>query len=88
MPLSRGPIRARDLRANVKELGFEEGTLMTLELLLDERAPERQHMRELTDLVSHCIELVHQLSIVGEGLQTRINQIKRDQTGEADLDNR
>ena len=86
--LRRGPVRARDLRTNIAELGFEKGVVATLELILDEFAGDRQHLREMTELLDHCIDLITKLQVVGDQMTKRMDQIKRDQAGEADLDNR
>ena len=84
MPLS-GPVRARDLRANIKELGFEKGVVSTLELLLDEFAGYRQHMRELTDLTARCIDQIDRFVTVGDKLKREIDEIKREGKQHDDL---
>lgn len=73
MPL----IRSRDLRVNIKEMGYEKGVVHTLELALDEMADLRLHMRELTELVGRCIEQIDRFVQIGDGLQRRIDEIKR-----------
>jgi hypothetical protein len=75
MPLN---VRARDLRDNIKSMGFERGVVHTLELLLDEFAGIRQHMRELTDLTSRCIDQIDTFIRVGDGLTKEIETIKRE----------
>ena len=77
MPIVRPPVRARDLRANIKQLGFEQGVTVTLEGMLEEHSAMKQHMRELTDLVSQCIGQVEQMIRVGDGMTNIINDIKR-----------
>ena len=71
-------VRARDLRANIAELGFEKGVVHTLELFLEEFAGHRQHMRELTELVAQCVDEVEKLIHVGVSLRLKVEQIKRD----------
>lgn len=79
MPL----IRARDLRRNIKEFGFEQGTTTTLEALLEEHAQNRQHMREMTELLATCVAQVEKMIHVGESMERKITQITRDrQQGE------
>ena len=75
------PVRARDLRDNIKTYGYEHGTVITLELLLDEFAEMRQHMRQITELLAQAIDNVQTLANVSEGMSKHIDQIKRDQTG-------
>lgn len=79
------PIRARDLRQNIRDYGFEQGTVVTFEQLLDEYVQHRQHIRELTRLVSQCIEQIERFLAVGEGLRREIETIKRvgEQDGES-----
>jgi hypothetical protein len=82
MPQIRGPVRARDLRANIRDYGFEQGVIVTLEHLLDEHVSLRQHMRELTSLVSKCVDEVEKMVHIGSSMQTAIQQIKRERQGE------
>jgi hypothetical protein len=81
------PIRVRDLNANLKEHGYERGLAITLARLLDEYVEHRQHMRELTKMVSTCVDLVARMIHTGDELQKRIEQIRRDrEQGEHDED--
>jgi hypothetical protein len=86
MPIARGPVRARDLRANIAEHGYENGVVMTLEALLDEYAQTRQHLRELTALVDKCIDQTSLMVRVGESTTQAIEQIKRDRDQGEGLD--
>lgn len=76
--IRRGPIRARDLRANIRELGFEQGVVTTLELMLDEHTQDRQHIREMASLLDRCIDEVTKMIGVGEAMKKNMEQIKRD----------
>jgi hypothetical protein len=71
-------VKARDLKDNIKTYGFEKGVVHTLELLLDEYAGHRQHMRELTDIAARCIENIDRFLVVGESLQKEIQKIRRE----------
>lgn len=82
MPQIKGPVRARDLRANISQLGFEKGVIETLEHLLDEHVSLRQHMRELTELTAKCIDEVEKMVHIGGAIETKIEQIKRERQGE------
>jgi hypothetical protein len=75
MPLS---VKARDLRENIKSYGFEKGVVHTLEQLLDEFAGMRQHLKELTDLTSRCIDNMDRFTTVGDSLVKEIEKIKRE----------
>lgn len=74
MPL----IRARDLRANIKEQGFERGVVATLEVMMDEMAELRQHMRQAVELVDQCIEQIDKLANVGDQMRNVLQQMRRD----------
>lgn len=71
-------IKARDLRTNIKEWGFEKGVVLTVEQLLDEFAGYRQHMRELTDLVAQCVDQIEKFIAIGDGMKRDIDKIKRE----------
>jgi hypothetical protein len=76
------PIKARDLRANIKDLGFEQGVVATLELLLDEHSHMKQLIREMATLLDRCIDEVMKMTHVGESMKQGMEQLKRDQNGE------
>lgn len=73
-----GPVRARDLRAAIKELGFEPGVVTTMERFLDEFATHRQQQRELVQLVDQCIEQVSMMITVGTTMRDQLEQLKRE----------
>ena len=79
-------IRARDLRSNIKELGFERGIVVTLEAALEEVGELRQHMRQLTALTGECIDRMQQFVQIGEAMRETIETIKREQKGGPDGD--
>jgi hypothetical protein len=73
------PIRARDLRVNIAEMGFERGVVHTLELALEDMSAIRSNMRDAAELLQGCIDQMDRFLAVSEGLQTRIDQLRRDQ---------
>ena len=77
MPTIRGPVRARDLRANMKEYGDKEGMCMTMEQMLDERVQDREHIRELAAMVDRCVDLVTQMTQVGNEMKNQLADMKR-----------
>jgi|KBSSwiStaDraftv2_1062776.scaffolds.fasta_scaffold417852_4 hypothetical protein len=76
------PVRARDLRANIKDYGFEQGVVVTIESFLDEYAETRQHLRDVVDLLDRVINEVQKLTTVGDGMAKAINQMRRDAQNE------
>ena len=76
MPL----IRARDLRANIKEQGFERGVVTTLERMMDEMAEMRQHIRQMAELLDQTINEIEKLANIGGQMHKVIEQMVRDRT--------
>lgn len=72
-----GPVRARDLRANIQEMGFEKGVVHTLELLLDEWAAQRDNMRAVVELVQIMSSNIEKMVHVGEHTKAQIEELKR-----------
>ena len=70
-------IRARDVRVLIKDYGFEKGVVAALEQILDEYVQTREHLRELTELCSHCIDQVEKMVHVGDALKLRVEELKR-----------
>lgn len=73
----RGPVRARDLRANIQELGFENGVVTTLEAMIDEHVQDRQSMRDMAQLLDQCIDQVTNMISVGGEMQKKMIELKR-----------
>lgn len=79
MPIMRGPVRARDLRANIKEYGSQEGIIMTLEQLLDEHVQDRENIRELAALLDRNNEILLQVTQAGGEMVKALDEFKRKQ---------
>ena len=75
--MSRAPIHARDLRANIKAYGYEQGTTITLELLLDEFVEYRQRMQTLAEIQSQLIDQLDTVMRISEGMKFRLEHLKR-----------
>ena len=71
-------VRARDVRANIKDYGFEQGVVTTLEQFLDEFAEYRQHQRELVELVNKCVDQLAIFNAINDGMIREIDRIKRE----------
>ncbi len=78
MPMKHSPVRARDLRTNIQELGFEKGVVTTLEMFFDEWAEARQHQREMVEMLGHCIDRIGDMMAVGESVTQKLDQMRRD----------
>jgi len=69
--------RARDVRANVKELGWEKGLEMSLTLMADEMIGIRQTLTELTAMQEKFIDLIGDMGIVTGALATKLHDMSR-----------
>jgi len=79
-------IRARDLRSNIHEMGFEKGVVHTLELALEELSQQRQYIRELTELQNQLADRLGDFLKIGEKMVGKITQLERDQEQGNNLD--
>ena len=77
MPMIRGPIRARDLRTNIKEFGTQEGIVVTLEQMLDEHVQDREHIRELAAMVDRLMDRFTDMIQTGSELANQLQDLKR-----------
>jgi hypothetical protein len=72
------PVRARDLRANIKELGFEAGIITTLEALLDEFASLRQSMVQMATLQNQLIDVHARFSQALSGIGDKVTSLEKN----------
>ena len=73
------PIRARDLRANIKDYGFENGVVLTVEAMLEEQGEIRQHLREAVEMLAMFTDRLSDLHLIANGMQNKMDQMKREQ---------
>jgi chemotaxis regulatin CheY-phosphate phosphatase CheZ len=71
------PIRARDVRANITELGYENGTLKSLEALAEEQSSMRITLREMAQMLARCIDAVDNMVNVGDAMGAKLKEIER-----------
>jgi len=65
-------VRARDLRSNIKEMGYEKGMVHTVELLLEELSAIRLTQREITEMMSAVINHFGQLTMVTDRMKEKV----------------
>jgi hypothetical protein len=80
--MPRSPIRARDLRVSIQELGFEKAIVTTLEELLEQQSADRVNFRQMAEMLDTCINELQKLVYIGTSMRSTIDQLKRDQNGE------
>ena len=73
------PIRARDLRANIKDYGFENGVVLTVEAMLEEQGEIRQHLREAVEMLAMFTDRLSDLHLIANVMQNKMDQMKREQ---------
>ncbi len=71
------PVRARDIRRWIKELGFENGVVHTLEQMAEEQISHRQDMASLADIQSTVVESLERLNIIHEGVAKQLDEMRR-----------
>ena len=71
-------VRARDVRSNIREFGFEQGIVTTIEQFLDEIAEYRQHQRELVEMVNKLIDQLAMHNAIKDGIIREIDRMKRE----------
>jgi hypothetical protein len=71
-------IRARDVRVNVAEMGFERGVVHTLEAAIEEINALRVNMRDAIQVIQAMTDNIGNMIQVGTGLQQRIIAMERN----------
>lgn len=71
-------VRSRDVRSNIREFGFEQGIVTTLEQFLEEFAEYRQHQRELVEMVNKLIDQLAMHNAIKDGIIREIDRMKRE----------
>ena len=74
-----GPVKARDVRAAIREHGFERGVERILTLLCDELVGYRQAMNEMATIQSQTIDRLSELTTIGGTLAQRLSDLKRSE---------
>jgi hypothetical protein len=77
VPQINAPIRARDLRHNIAEMGFEKGMVHTMELLLEEFSEHRQNMRSLAQMMDLCVKQIETMVEVSDVLKRMVVEVQR-----------
>ena len=84
--VSRGSVRARDLRSNIKELGFEQGVVATLEAMLEEHVQDRLNLREMAEMLDRCTDILTTMTQVGDEIRKQLIEMKRINDQEDSID--
>ncbi len=71
------PVRARDIRRTIMEMGFEKGVVHILELMAEENISTRQDMLTMAELQSTVVESLGELNVINDGMAKQINEMHR-----------
>lgn len=77
-------IRARDLRVNIAEMGFERGVVHTLELALEDLSALRANLRDAADTMQLLADNLEQFLKISDGLRIQLDMVRRRQQGDED----
>lgn len=73
------PIRARDLRVNIAERGFERGVVYTLELALEDMSALRANLRDAAEAMQLMVDELGKFMQIATTMSQRIDEIRRRQ---------
>lgn len=77
-------LRARDVRTNITELGFERGIELSVTTLADENVGLRQTCAELVTLVDKLIDRIAEMGQINEAVVKQVDVLRsRDEKYEA-----
>lgn len=79
MPISRQAFRARDVRANILELGFEKGIELSLTLLADEIAGMRQTIKSTVENQDKIVDVLGQVTQINGAIAQQVDEMKRSE---------
>jgi P2-related tail formation protein len=70
-------IKARDLRVAIKDQGFEQAVVHTLELVIEQNAEARRNMQTLSEVVEGCVRQIEMMIKIGTGMREIIQDLQR-----------
>ncbi len=71
-------IRARDVRPNIAEHGFERGVVITLEAALEEVNALRSNLRDAAEVMGNMVEQLERFLHISSTLQNKIHALERN----------
>jgi hypothetical protein len=72
-------VKARDLRVNIAEMGFERGVVHTLELALEDLSALRSSLRDAADTMQVIADNLDNFLHIASGMGQRLDELRRRQ---------
>jgi ABC-type transporter Mla subunit MlaD len=71
-------IKARDVRVNIAEVGFERGVVHSLESAIEEINALRSNLRDAAEVISNMVDQMDRFMNISEGIQSKLNMLERN----------
>ena len=71
-------IKARDVRVNIAEVGFERGVVHSLEAAIEEINALRGNMRDAAEVISNMVDQMDRFLNISSTLQNKIHALERN----------
>jgi len=71
-------IKARDVRVNIAEVGFERGVVHSLEAAIEEINALRSNLRDAAEVISNMVDQMDRFMNISEGIQSKLNMLERN----------
>lgn len=78
-------IRAREVEQEIKNRGYEKGTVYVMQVLAEQMIAQQRDMRDLADSVNMMADIIKSVVTVGENMKMTIDKLNSD-AREDDLD--
>lgn len=71
-------LRAREVEDQIKQRGFERGTVWCLQTLAEQQIALQQDMRTLAELVDQQTNIIMQFATVSENMKNALDKLNSD----------
>jgi hypothetical protein len=71
-------IKARDVRVNIAEVGFERGVVHSLEATIEEVSALRSNLRDAAEVMGNMVEQLERFLHISSTLQNKIHALERN----------
>jgi hypothetical protein len=71
-------IKARDVRVNIAEMGFERGVVHSLEATIEEINALRSNLRDAAEVMGNMVEQLERFLHISSTLQNKIHALERN----------
>ena len=71
-------IKARDVRVNIAEMGFERGVVHSLEAAIEEINALRGNLRDAAEVMANVVDQLDRFLHISSTLQNKIHALERN----------